>query len=101
METKVTLESIDKKFDMKFDALDKKLGALDSKIDAGFTAVYQKIDILDNKVEIHRKVIVDRFDAMDTRFDRLENRIDDLAETKVSYDEHNKLAHRVSKMEAR
>lgn len=76
MDTKVTLESIDKKIDSRYNQLDKKM-------DAGFVVLDKKIDNLDNKVEIYRQAIVERFDTIDARFDAIDARFD-LFEDRIS-----------------
>lgn len=83
METKITLESIDKKIDLLYSvhgALDKKVEIYRKTTVDRFDSIDQKFAEVDRRfdeVDKHFDLVDARFDAMDRRFDSLEGNMNE------------------------
>jgi len=94
------LEVMDRKLevmDSKFDVMERKIDVMEGKIDVLATDI---IDLKGKVVDMGETISREVRDLGESLHFSL-NKIDARLESKVSYDEHNKLAGRVSDIEGR
>ena len=72
------IETMDAKFEARFDGLEPRFDAIDAKFEAKFDGLEPRFDAIDAKFEAKFDGLEPRFDAIDAKFDALDAKFDAL-----------------------